>query len=501
MIGRMSMYRVVLYGLVAVLVVALAMAASGTIAYDPLAILANGAVVVVVTGLSGLAFAKVFRVKAQLESSAVTALILLFLFQPSFTVLSFEAVTLAGLIASASKYLLAVRGRHAFNPAAIAAVVMSIAVPSAFPGWWVGSPMLLPVVVVAAFIVLRRTHTLSLGVVFVVVATVGVTLASMSTGSTFASALESALTSTPIVFFAGFMLSEPLTLPPRRWQRLALAVLVGVLFAVPFHVGPVYGTYELALVIGNLLAFAVGQRRGVRLSFVGRESLTPTSWALSFRPDAPVRFRAGQYLELSLPHAHVDVRGMRRTFSITSGAGAGDSLSIGLRTAVPSSSFKTALLDLAPGARLSATLVGGDFVLPRNPAHPVLFVAGGIGITPFISHLLALRDERARDDRARRDVVLVLAVSSAAEVPYLDTLAALGVRVVLASPDAPAPLPADWTWMHGERLTAATLADLVPDADRRLAYLSGSTLFVSRLRPVLRGAGVRRIRTDAFSGY
>ena len=45
------------------------------------------------------------------------------------------------------------------------------------------------------------------------------------------------------------------------------------------------------------------------------------------------------------------------------------------------------------------------------------------------------------------------------------------------------------------------LRDVLPDPAARHAYVSGSPSFVQRARGVLRAAGVRRIRTDAFSGY
>ncbi|GMA91284.1 hypothetical protein GCM10025869_18130 [Homoserinibacter gongjuensis] len=154
------------------------------------------------------------------------------------------------------------------------------------------------------------------------------------------------------------MLSEPLTLPPRRWQRLAYAVVVALLATVPYTVGPFRTTPELALVIGGVLAFLLGQRRAVRLEFIGRRQLTPTAWEFRFRPMAPLRFDAGQYLELTLPHPHPDARGIRRVFSITSAPGDAE-LTIGVRIRDEASSFKRALLALVPGARVRATGVWG----------------------------------------------------------------------------------------------------------------------------------------------
>ncbi|AMM18842.1 hypothetical protein AX769_00145 [Frondihabitans sp. PAMC 28766] len=380
--GRVTMYRLVLMGLLLVLVESLVVSLLGKIAYQPLPILVSAAVAVLATVISGRLVALIFRVKPHTESSIVTGLILTFLFTPFLTAQSLGWLAVAGVIASVSKYVLAGRGRHIFNPAAVAAVVMSIAVPSVFPSWWVGAPWILPVVVIVAFVILHRTRHLSMGIVFFVVATAVVTLESMSNGSTSSMALQNALLSSPVVFFAGIMLSEPLTLPPRRWQQLVLAVVVGVLFGVPFHFGRVFGTYELALVIGNLLAFFAGQRGGIRLAFAGRRQLTPNTWELSFTPRRPVRFAAGQFMELSLPHAKADVRGQRRTFSIASGAQDHDVVRFGLTTSVPSSSFKTALLSLEPGTEIAATSVGGDFTLPLDSSRALLLVAGGIGITP-----------------------------------------------------------------------------------------------------------------------
>ena len=59
--------------------------------------------------------------------------------------------------------------------------------------------------------------------------------------------------------------SEPLTLPPRRWQQLALAAVVGVVFAVPYNFGFIANSPEAALAAGQPAAFLLGQRGGVRL--------------------------------------------------------------------------------------------------------------------------------------------------------------------------------------------------------------------------------------------
>ena len=56
------------------------------------------------------------------------------------------------------------------------------------------------------------------------------------------------------------MLTEPLTAPTMRWPRIAFGALVGFLFAPNIHIGSFYFTPELALLVGNLFAFAVGPK-------------------------------------------------------------------------------------------------------------------------------------------------------------------------------------------------------------------------------------------------
>lgn len=143
------------------------------------------------------------------------------------------------------------------------------------------------------------------------------------------------------------------------WQQLVIAAIVAVVFAQQLSVGPVFLGPEFALLIGNAVAFLPGQRRGVRLRFEGIRQLSPTSAEVTFTQLAPVRFLPGQYMELSLPHARADLRGVRRIFSITSAPQDSRSVSFGLRLSDPGSSFKNALVKLKPGTEISATTAAG----------------------------------------------------------------------------------------------------------------------------------------------
>jgi ferredoxin-NADP reductase len=179
-------------------------------------------------------------------------------------------------------------------------------------------------------------------------------------------------------------------------------------------------------------------------------------------------------------------------------------------TAEPRSSAKRSLLALEPGEELTATSVGGDFVLPRNPAAPVLLIAAGIGITPYLAQLASARD---------RDVVLLYLAKNAAELAYAEELEHSGARVLarLADGSAPPPFMQDAGAAGGTsagsaagssvragrpaRLDGTSLKELVPDIAGREVFVSGSPASVRSLRAAARGAGARRIHVDSFAGY
>jgi ferredoxin-NADP reductase len=496
-LGRVTMYMLVIISLAFVGVAAMVGGVIGQISYSPLAILASAAVLIVAAIMSSWLIGRIVHVAPQTSSSIITGLLLLFIFVPTLDPAGLGVLALAAVVASATKYLLAVRGRHIFNPAAAAALIVGSITPlltSTFATWWVGTAFLLPFTLIAALAILFRTRKLWLGGTFVVVALLAWGVDFATTGQPFLSGVSFAFLQYPTIFFAGFMLSEPLTLPPRRWQQLAEAVLVGVFFALPISVfGYLGNTPQRALIVGNLFAFFFGQRRGIRLSYIGKKQLTPTSWEFEFEPKHPVRFTAGQFMELTLPHLKPDARGWRRVFSIA--AAPGSSVKFGIRLPERTSTFKTALLGLEPGTNISATSVGGDFVLPKGEA-PLLLVAGGIGITPYISQL-----ESLSASGSNRDVALVYAISRPDDLAYAGMLAKTSCKVTVVSATKPAKLPKGWTWLESQRMTTDQLLAAVPDAKTRHTYLSGTPAMVGTLKRALRRAGVRRIHTDVFIGY
>jgi ferredoxin-NADP reductase len=280
-----------------------------------------------------------------------------------------------------------------------------------------------------------------------------------------------------------------------------IAVLLAVPYLAPLSVLTLRPSPELALLIGNVFAVVAGRPVSAGLRLVGRRALTPTTVEYAFRPDRPLRHRAGQYLELQVPHRGSDLRGTRRSLTIASAPEEEDgTVRVAVRVREPASSFKRALDALPEGSPARAVTVTGGFTLPDDRSTPLLLVASGIGITPFVSQLRHDAAEVAAGARPR-DVLLVDRVPSADEIAYLPELAATGVRVLLVCPDPEGLPPLPEHWHVAPTLDAAALAAVLPDPAGRTAYVSGSPRFLGTARSVLRELGVRRIRTDAFAGY
>ncbi|MCC4249593.1 MULTISPECIES: FAD-dependent oxidoreductase [Microbacterium] len=503
LLARVSMYRLVMGSLGLLTLIALALAFAGLVVPDPLEIAVSAVVLAAACVVTDLAAQSVLRMPRRLESSLITAAILLFVLRPTVEPLGLVGLVLAGAVASLSKYVLAWRGRHIFNPAATGATVLTI-VGVAAPdlggsAWWVGSPWLAGPVLVLGLLLLARTDRLAVVAVFWVVAA---TVAFLRTTVQFQAAgfpvdvlavLQQVAFSSPLLFLGAFMLSEPLTLPPRRRQQFAVAAIVGVLVGWPIALGGITLGQERALLIGNLVAFLFCLRGAVRLRLEGRRDLTPTVRELTFQAARSFSFSPGQYLELDVPHRRPDGRGTRREFSIASAPEDLPTVRIAFKDG-SQSSYKRALAAVPIGGTLTATGVWGDFVLPARPTSPVLLVAAGIGVTPFVSQLRHLAATGQH-----RDVVLVYVVSEASELAFRDDIAARGIPVVVFCRDEPLDLPPRWTWAGPDRVDAEGLRRAVPDIAQRAAYVSGPPRLIAALAPAL--ARATSLTTDAFAGY
>lgn len=149
------------------------------------------------------------------------------------------------------------------------------------------------------------------------------------------------------------------------------------------------------------------------------------------------------------------------------------------------------------GETITAGMLAGDFVLPFDASKKLVWIAGGIGITPFRSQAKYLIDKQQK-----RDVELFYIVSDPAEVAYhhiWEAARKVGVSTsFVLSGDTPAK---GWKGLTG-RLTPEHITT-IPDWQTRTYFISGPNAMVDAYKSMLVKAGVsrRQIITDHFSGY
>jgi ferredoxin-NADP reductase len=224
------------------------------------------------------------------------------------------------------------------------------------------------------------------------------------------------------------------------------------------------------------------------------ENLAKNIVTFWFEPESPVDQLAGQYIELVLPHDTPDDRGQKRWFTLSSSPTDAPLISITTKFAAEhGSSFKTALQHLKPGETVTLTGPFGDFVLPKDDRIPLVFVAGGIGITPFHSIIKFLHDTKQQ-----RTITFVYSVNNEQEEVFQELFEHYGLtRIIVVNKPVGA-----WDGETGQ-LTGKRIIALVKPSPDALIYISGPEAMVEALNDQLAAAGIAKNRLvgDFFPGY
>jgi len=373
-------------------------------------------------------FAKVFKAETNIESVYITALILMLIISPVMAndTIGVGFLVFASVWAMASKYIFAIGKKHIFNPAAFAVALTALVINQPATWWVGGNPWLAPIVIIGGILVVRKIQRFDLVLSFMFV-TLAATFATAPSAN-YVTLFTQTLLHSSFFFFAFVMLTEPLTTPPNRILRIGYGALVGFLFAPNIHIGTFYMTPEIALLAGNMTSYLVSPKGRYTLTLMSIEQAANNAYDFIFAPDRQFSFAAGQYMEWTLSHRHPDDRGNRRYFTLASSPTA-QKIRLGVKFYNPASTFKRTLGAMKPGSTVSVSHLAGGFVLPRKKEKKLVFIAGGIGITPFRSMI-----EYLLDTKEKREIVLLYSNKTEGNVAYKPLLdraqAELGIRTV-----------------------------------------------------------------------
>jgi ferredoxin-NADP reductase len=216
-----------------------------------------------------------------------------------------------------------------------------------------------------------------------------------------------------------------------------------------------------------------------------KESSDVTSFI--FQTERPVQWKAGQYIFYRIEHSNSDNRGPIRHFTI---AAAPFEKNMMLTTKFPqdkTSSFKQALDNLSIGNEVKAFSIDGKFVI-KNPKKRYIFIAGGIGITPFRSILFDLDHNNSLNE------IILLYANRNQEIVFkqeLDKLAEKnsGLKIYYI--------------IDPQKIDSDLIKEKIQNFSDCVYYISGTKGFVNAMKKLLKEIGVkkRKIKSDYFPGY
>lgn len=212
----------------------------------------------------------------------------------------------------------------------------------------------------------------------------------------------------------------------------------------------------------------------------------PDVISFRFKSGEIKKWRPGQYLHCTLEHPFPDRRGIERCFTVSSAPYEGV-IQITTRFSERSSTFKKALRALPVGGSIDADGLDGDFTV-EDQSRRLVFIAGGIGVTPYRSILLALNHAGTAVD------VDLLYANRDENFPFRGELELLaGRHSTFRIRYFAGPKPLD----------EAAIRAAVGDLSKPLFYVSGPQPMVESCSKILKGMSVSKlhIKLDDFPGY
>ncbi len=222
---------------------------------------------------------------------------------------------------------------------------------------------------------------------------------------------------------------------------------------------------------------------------------------MSFRFEKPPgwKFKAGQYLDMTLlDPSETDSEGNVRSFSIASGPHE-DTLMVATR--MRDTAFKRVLKTMPLGTAVKVEGPSGDLTLQNNSARAAVFLAGGIGITPFRSMIC-----RAAKERLPHRIFLFYSNRRPEDAPFLAELQNLEKDnpkyKLIASMTEMAKSHRPWNGETGF-INQEMLGRHLNGAASPVYYIAGPPAMVKGLHEMLNKAGTDDddIRIEEFSGY
>lgn len=237
-----------------------------------------------------------------------------------------------------------------------------------------------------------------------------------------------------------------------------------------------------------------------KLEFIHKEQVAHDSWALMFKKPDGFSYEPGQYIEVDLEHSNHDDRGIKRWFTLSSSPTEGDLMIVTRFVEGRRSSFKDALFKLQPGQTIDTGPAEGSFILPADVKKEIVWIAGGIGVTPFRSQTKFLLDNQ----EYTRKITLIYSNRTQADICFEDLWARAvdhlnNFKLVQTIVD---DIPEYWAGERG-MIDGAMILRAIENVKDKEFYISGPEPMVDAFVPKLEAMGIEanNIHKDRFPNY
>lgn len=230
-----------------------------------------------------------------------------------------------------------------------------------------------------------------------------------------------------------------------------------------------------------------------------REEVAEGTMAFYFERPEGFNFKPGQHIDMILINPpETDEEGNIRTFSIAS---APFEEILMITTRMRDTAFKRVLKVMPLEGQVQIKGPLGSFTLHKDATRPAVLLAGGIGITPFLSIL-----RQATHDKLPHRLLLFSSNRRPEDAAFLQELQELekvnpnykfvGTMTKMEKSNKP------WQGKTGY-INREMLAEYIEDFSKPIYYIAGPERVVVALRTILDEAGIYEdnIRTEEFAGY
>jgi ferredoxin-NADP reductase len=238
---------------------------------------------------------------------------------------------------------------------------------------------------------------------------------------------------------------------------------------------------------------------GQKSKLIRREEVAEGTIAFHFEKPSGFAFKAGQSADVTLIEPpDTDAEGNTRTFSIASPPFENELV---FTTRMRDTAFKRSLKNVPLATEVKIGSAAGSFTLHRNSVKSAVFLAGGIGITPFLSIV-----RQANHDRLPHKLYLFYSNRRPEDAAFLDTLQNLettnpNFRLICTMTEM-SKSSKEWkgeTVLIDKEMLSRHLTVL----QGPIYYIAGPPTMVAAMRQTLVGAGAEEddIRAEEFAGY